>query len=87
MTLFTDACCGAQPRATAHGPHSRARKSATPQVTPFVTHKLEEGPSNQVTTNKAELLKFFRSMYTMRRMEIAADMMYKAKMIRGFCHL
>lgn len=57
------------------------------QVQEFKTHRLEEGPSNIVTTSKEELLTFFRNMYVMRRMEIAADMMYKAKMIRGFCHL
>lgn len=32
-------------------------------------------------------MKFFRDMALMRRMEIAADSLYKAKLIRGFCHL
>eukprot|EP00873_Tetraselmis_striata_P001467 jgi/Tetstr1/421731/TSEL_001190.t1 len=54
--------------------------------TPFEGHKIEP-PSRTVTTNKAELLHFFENMYRMRRMEIAADMAYKAKLIRGFCHL
>lgn len=58
----------------------------TAQVTPFKAHHVDP-PGNQVTTTKADLLNYFRSMYIMRRMEIAADMMYKAKMIRGFCHL
>nr|CAD1826770.1 unnamed protein product [Ananas comosus var. bracteatus] len=53
---------------------------------PFTGHKIEP-PSRSVDTSPAELLSFFRDMSLMRRMEIAADSLYKAKLIRGFCHL
>ncbi|WVZ10149.1 hypothetical protein V8G54_014679 [Vigna mungo] len=53
---------------------------------PFTAHNCE-APSRAVTTSPSELLSFFRDMALMRRMEIAADSLYKAKLIRGFCHL
>lgn len=56
------------------------------QVQPFKAHKIEP-PSNKVETTVGELRSIYHTMYRMRRMEIAADMMYKAKLIRGFCHL
>merc|ERR1719502_2579364 len=49
-------------------------------------HRLDP-PSQTVETTKEELVGMFRTMYMMRRLEIAADMLYKGKFIRGFCHL
>lgn len=56
------------------------------QVLPFKAHRIEP-PNNVVETSIDELVGMYELMYKMRRMEIAADMMYKAKLIRGFCHL
>ncbi|GFZ00102.1 pyruvate dehydrogenase complex E1 alpha subunit [Actinidia rufa] len=53
---------------------------------PFTGHNCSP-PPRTVETTPAELMSFFRDMATMRRMEIAADSLYKAKLIRGFCHL
>lgn len=46
-----------------------------------------ETPSTKVTATKEELIRYFKEMYTMRRMEITNDTEYKARNIRGFCHL
>nr|GLL37697.1 pyruvate dehydrogenase E1 component subunit alpha, mitochondrial [Ipomoea trifida] len=53
---------------------------------PFSAHKIDP-PSRCVETSAKELMGFFREMELMRRMEIASDLLYKAKLIRGFCHL
>lgn len=53
---------------------------------PFKGHKIDP-PSLKVETSGKELMHFFRTMFVMRRMEIAADAMYKQKFVRGFCHL
>ena len=44
-------------------------------------------PETRVKTNKSELMRLLREMTTMRRMEITNDTEYKARNIRGFCHL
>ncbi|KAG0060201.1 alpha subunit of pyruvate dehydrogenase [Linnemannia elongata] len=46
-----------------------------------------DAPSLDVEISKEELVRMYRSMVTMRRMEMASDGLYKAKLIRGFCHL
>lgn len=46
-----------------------------------------EAPSLDVEVTKNDLLKLYKEMVTMRRMEQSADALYKSKLIRGFCHL
>jgi len=53
----------------------------------FKGHKLESLPSNKVETTKEELMSFYRTMEYYRRLEMVADVMYKQRLIRGFCHL
>lgn len=48
---------------------------------------LTEPPSLEVDVTKEGLLTMYKQMTTIRRMEQAADALYKQKLIRGFCHL
>ncbi|MFH4976766.1 hypothetical protein AB6A40_003475 [Gnathostoma spinigerum] len=60
---------------------------ATFKTRPFKLHKLDSGPSDEVTVTKDEALLYYRQMQTIRRLETAAGNLYKEKKIRGFCHL
>ena len=46
-----------------------------------------EVPKLEWETSKEELVHLYEEMVKMRRMEMAADQLYKQKLIRGFCHL
>ena len=54
---------------------------------PYELHRLESPPASFTYTSKKELIDYFTLMYRMRRMEIAADTLYKGKFVKGFCHL
>ncbi|BFZ53483.1 alpha subunit of pyruvate dehydrogenase [Savitreella phatthalungensis] len=46
-----------------------------------------DGPSLEIKVTKPELLSMYEEMVVIRRLEMASDALYKAKKIRGFCHL
>jgi pyruvate dehydrogenase E1 component alpha subunit len=46
-----------------------------------------DGPEDFTTATKDEMMEYLDLMLRMRRMEIAFDNEYKARNIRGFCHL
>ncbi|KAG0320015.1 alpha subunit of pyruvate dehydrogenase [Dissophora globulifera] len=52
----------------------------------FSAYNCDE-PSLNVSYSKDDLIKMYKSMVVMRRMEMVSDGLYKAKLIRGFCHL
>lgn len=52
----------------------------------FETYHLDS-PSLDVELSKDTLLNMYKEMVVIRRMETASDALYKAKKIRGFCHL
>ncbi|GLT86372.1 hypothetical protein SLE2022_045150 [Rubroshorea leprosula] len=91
--VSTSSSCSAavlKPLATALSSRRSISTDTTPLTietsVPFTSHQCEP-PSRSVETTPKELLSFFRDMAMMRRMEIAADSLYKSKLIRGFCHL
>jgi len=66
---------------------SAAASTATHKVTPFKLHKLDHGPDTEVTFDRDEALLYYKQMKMIRLMETTAGNLYKAKIIRGFCHL
>jgi len=68
--------------------YSNAKNDITIKFeTPFKLYNLQKGPSTSSATNRDELLTFFKEMVHIRRVEIAAQVAYTQRMIRGFLHL
>ncbi|KAK7686799.1 alpha subunit of pyruvate dehydrogenase [Cerrena zonata] len=77
-------------------PTAMARRTMASSSSDLVTIELPassfEGynidvPELSFETEKSTLLQMYKDMIIVRRMEMAADALYKAKKIRGFCHL
>ncbi|XP_022081697.1 pyruvate dehydrogenase E1 component subunit alpha, mitochondrial-like isoform X2 [Acanthaster planci] len=67
--------------------YSTEQTEASFSVLDYKLHKLEFGPSANVTVTRDEALQLYRKMQVIRRLETAAGNLYKSKAIRGFCHL
>ncbi|XP_058506182.1 pyruvate dehydrogenase E1 component subunit alpha, somatic form, mitochondrial-like isoform X6 [Solea solea] len=70
---------------------SRSYADFTPRVTFDIKkcdlHGLEAGPPLKAELTREQGLEYYRTMQTVRRMELKADQLYKQKIVRGFCHL
>ena len=67
-------------RAAAARPHARslsAEASITVEFPGAYSAYLSEEPAAAAETTKTELLEYFKTMYTMRRMELMCDDQYK----------
>nr|XP_019596642.1 PREDICTED: pyruvate dehydrogenase E1 component subunit alpha, testis-specific form, mitochondrial isoform X1 [Rhinolophus sinicus] len=62
-------------------------KDATFEIKKCDLYRLEEGPPVATVLTRDDALKYYKTMQTIRRMELKADQLYKQKFIRGFCHL
>lgn len=61
--------------------------SAKFSIRDYKIHRLDSGPSTEAELNREDGVHMFRQMVRIRRMEAAANTLYKDKIIRGFCHL
>ncbi|ORZ39035.1 dehydrogenase E1 component-domain-containing protein [Catenaria anguillulae PL171] len=70
-------------------PRAAGQEYTIPLKSTFDLHLIdpEQGPKSSVTISQSALMQMYKDMVLMRRMETAADALYKQKMIRGFCHL
>jgi len=66
---------------------ARAAKKITIEVPEYKLHRLDEGPGTVVETTAEEMVELYKQMQLVRRMEVAADALYKQRHIRGFLHL
>ncbi|VDN25526.1 unnamed protein product [Gongylonema pulchrum] len=57
------------------------------QTKPYKLHRLESGPSANVSVTRDDAVDYYRKMAKIRRMETAAGNLYKERLVRGFCHL
>ncbi|XP_002065621.3 pyruvate dehydrogenase E1 component subunit alpha, mitochondrial [Drosophila willistoni] len=53
----------------------------------FHLHRLECGPEMLVRLGKEDAKVYYRQMVAIRRLEAAASLLYKERLVRGFCHL
>lgn len=70
------------------------KRVTVPLASAFKLHRPEGYPvleklaqTTQAETSREELLQYHRDMFAVRRVEITSDQEYKARRIRGFCHL